>query len=143
MKASIFKSGITLTAAHWRPAILTDSDPPGSDMTDGCGFISRYALEVIYRAIGWSTFPTAIQCRIAGSKVHVPFLFLSDRALTHRPLRVFLYLTPHLSRMCLAYGCGNRRLRSSTCLPSTLLRSSSTYCASHNAVRLPSSTTSS
>lgn len=39
-----------------------------SVMTDGCGFINLAALKRLRTMFGWETFPTAIQCRIAGAK---------------------------------------------------------------------------
>ncbi|EGO05196.1 hypothetical protein SERLA73DRAFT_68825 [Serpula lacrymans var. lacrymans S7.3] len=42
--------------------------PEASDLTDGCGFINRIALKTLRRQFLWDSFPTAIQCRIAGAK---------------------------------------------------------------------------
>jgi hypothetical protein len=62
--------------------ILADSHSPisvsseGSEMTDGCGYINRAALQILRKKFEWHEFPTAIQFRLAGSKVnnisHVP-----------------------------------------------------------------------
>jgi RNA-dependent RNA polymerase len=38
-------------------------------MTDGCGYINKIPLSLMQIRFDWDTFPTAIQCRLAGSKV--------------------------------------------------------------------------
>lgn len=43
--------------------------PTGSDMTDGCGYINKFPLCMMQMKYEWDSFPTAIQCRLAGSKV--------------------------------------------------------------------------
>jgi RNA-dependent RNA polymerase len=56
----------------------------GSEMTDGCGYINRAALQRLRKKFEWHEFPTAIQFRFAGSKVNMINtwfeLLLNDRA---------------------------------------------------------------
>jgi hypothetical protein len=42
----------------------------GSEMTDGCGYINRAALQRLRKKFDWHEFPTAIQFRLAGTKVN-------------------------------------------------------------------------
>ena len=37
-------------------------------MTDGCGYINLFPLRLLQARFGWEEFPTAIQCRVEGSK---------------------------------------------------------------------------
>jgi hypothetical protein len=41
----------------------------GSDMTDGAGYINKLPLLQMQSKFEWDAFPTAVQCRLAGSKV--------------------------------------------------------------------------
>jgi len=38
-------------------------------MTDGAGLINKLPLLQMHARFDWNTFPTAIQCRLGGSKV--------------------------------------------------------------------------
>lgn len=48
---------------------LVSAAPHNSDMTDGCGYVNHAALMALRMRFEWNTFPTAIQCRLGGSKV--------------------------------------------------------------------------
>ncbi|KAH7928507.1 hypothetical protein BV22DRAFT_1082792 [Leucogyrophana mollusca] len=40
----------------------------GSEMTDGCGYINKFALNALREILDWDSCPTAIQCRVGGAK---------------------------------------------------------------------------
>lgn len=43
--------------------------PSEMDMTDGCGWANAPLLKYLREVFEWESFPTAIQCRLAGAKV--------------------------------------------------------------------------
>lgn len=45
-------------------------------MTDGCGFINLQAMHMLHEKLGlWKEAPSAIQCRLAGAKVLLFYLY--------------------------------------------------------------------
>lgn len=49
-------------------SVIDDIVAGDSIMTDGCGFINLAAMKKMCAIFHWDTYPTAIQCRIAGAK---------------------------------------------------------------------------
>lgn len=76
-------------------------------MTDGCGWINKAGLRRIHYQFQWSTWPTAIQCRVAGAKVsHNSFRYflLTIIYLLGAVDRVFCFNILTTTTTNLAYG---------------------------------------
>jgi RNA dependent RNA polymerase len=84
----------------------------GSDMTDGCGYINKRGLLQLHAHFKWKTFPTAIQCRLGGTKASECW---TSCHLADLPCRAFLFYdliwTPQKTQRC---GSGRLRSKSST-----------------------------
>jgi hypothetical protein len=78
----------------------------GSDMTDGAGYVNKSGLRLLYHRFDWDTWPTAIQCRVGGSKVDVVIQFLGLSLTLHREC-LFTTLMTHTK--ILVFGSGPRK----------------------------------
>jgi RNA-dependent RNA polymerase len=61
----------------------------GSDMTDGAGLINKLPLLQMHERFEWNTFPTAVQCRLGGSKVLEALLHIYRADISQRDCFTF------------------------------------------------------
>lgn len=82
--------------------------PSEMQMTDGCGFANRAAMQLLYdRFKTWERVPTAIQCRVGGAKGlllvrhNLPACDEEEPKVWLRPSQIKIKYSPHSPHECI------------------------------------------